>query len=78
MALGKKPLFQWLSNFLSRVPGFTKFDTHSIHFLNIAQFMGVLNDNIFKLVIAYLLIAILGAQYASTILAISGAVFVIP
>jgi acyl-[acyl-carrier-protein]-phospholipid O-acyltransferase/long-chain-fatty-acid--[acyl-carrier-protein] ligase len=40
--------------------------------------MGVLNDNIFKLVIAYLLIAILGAQYASTILAISGAVFVIP
>lgn len=78
MALGKKPLFQWLSNFLSKVPGFTKFDTHSIHFLNIAQFMGVLNDNIFKLVIAYLLIAILGAQYASTILAISGAVFVIP
>lgn len=40
--------------------------------------MGVLNDNIFKLVISFLLIASLGEEYASTIMAISGAVFVIP
>jgi acyl-[acyl-carrier-protein]-phospholipid O-acyltransferase/long-chain-fatty-acid--[acyl-carrier-protein] ligase len=73
-----KSAYRWLSNFLSKVPGFSKPDKHSIHFLNIAQFMGVLNDNIFKLVISFLLIAILGQIYASTIMAISGAVFVIP
>lgn len=78
MALLPKSLYQWLTNFLSKVPGFSRPDKHSIHFLNIAQFMGVLNDNIFKLVIAYLLIAILGQAYASTIMAVSGAVFVIP
>ena len=60
------------------MPGFSRPDKHSIHFLNIAQFMGVLNDNIFKLVISFLLIAILGQVYASTIMAISGAIFVIP
>jgi acyl-[acyl-carrier-protein]-phospholipid O-acyltransferase / long-chain-fatty-acid--[acyl-carrier-protein] ligase len=78
MSLGPKSFFRWLSNFLSKVPGFSRPDKHSIHFLNIAQFMGVLNDNIFKLVISFLLIAILGQQYASTIMAVSGAVFVIP
>ncbi len=78
MAFLPKSLYQWLTNFLSKVPGFSRPDKHSIHFLNIAQFMGVLNDNIFKLVIAYLLIAILGQEYASTIMAVSGAVFVIP
>ena len=78
MALGPKSIYQWLSHFLSRIPGFSRPDKHSIHFLNIAQFMGVLNDNIFKFVIAFLLIAILGQQHASTIMAVSGAIFVIP
>lgn len=78
MALFSKKIYYLLSNFLSKVPGFSRPDKNSIHFLNVAQFMGVLNDNIFKLVIAYLLIAILGQQHASTIMAISGAVFVIP
>jgi acyl-[acyl-carrier-protein]-phospholipid O-acyltransferase/long-chain-fatty-acid--[acyl-carrier-protein] ligase len=78
MGLVPKFFHRWMSNFLSNVPGFSKPDKHSIHFLNIAQFMGVLNDNIFKLVISFLLIAILGQSYASTIMAISGAIFVIP
>src|SRR5689334_811425 len=78
MAASSKSLYQWLSHFFSKIPGFSRPDKHSIHFLNIAQFMGVLNDNIFKLVISFLLIAILGQQYASTIMAVSGAVFVIP
>ncbi len=78
MSLFSKSPYKWLANFLSKVPGFSRPDKHSIHFLNIAQFMGVLNDNIFKLVISYLLIAILGQIYASTIMAVSGAVFVIP
>ncbi|HNA62001.1 MAG TPA: MFS transporter, partial [Rhabdochlamydiaceae bacterium] len=40
--------------------------------------MGVLNDNIFKLVIAFLLIDIIGKEHASSILSLAGAIFVIP
>ena len=40
--------------------------------------MGVLNDNIFKLVIAFLLIGIYGQKDASMILSVAGAIFVIP
>ena len=79
MALLKKT--SWISgfgNFLSKLPGFSRPDKHSLHFLNIAQFMGVLNDNIFKLVIAFFLIDIQGPEHASVILAIIGAIFVIP
>ncbi len=73
-----KSLYKWLSASLSKIPVFSRLDKHSIHFLNIAQFMGVLNDNIFKLVISFLLIASLGQEHASTIMAVSGAIFVIP
>lgn len=78
MALLKKTWLDRLSGFLTKLPGFSRPDKHSLHFLNIAQFMGALNDNIFKLVIAYFLIDIKGAEHASTILAKIGATFVIP
>jgi len=78
MALLKKTFLDRLSGFLSKLPGFSRPDKHSLHFLNIAQFMGALNDNIFKLVIAYFLIDIKGTEHASTILAKIGATFVIP
>jgi acyl-[acyl-carrier-protein]-phospholipid O-acyltransferase / long-chain-fatty-acid--[acyl-carrier-protein] ligase len=74
----KKSPLEWLTNLLSRLPGFSKPDKNSIHFLNLSQFMGVLNDNIFKLVIAFLLISNLGEEHASNIMAISGAIFVVP
>ncbi len=73
-----KHRFAFLTQFLSRLPGFSKPDKHSLHFLNVAQFMGVLNDNIFKLVIAFLLIGVYGKEDASTILSVAGAIFVIP
>lgn len=50
----------------------------SFHFLNITQFLGALNDNIFKLLIVFLLINIQGEKEASIISATAGAVFVIP
>jgi acyl-[acyl-carrier-protein]-phospholipid O-acyltransferase/long-chain-fatty-acid--[acyl-carrier-protein] ligase len=78
MRLFSRHRFVALTQFFSRLPGFSKPDKHSLHFLNIAQFMGVLNDNIFKLVIAFLLIGIYGQQEASTILSVAGAIFVIP
>src|SRR3954470_2966455 len=76
--LKKKSWVESMGSFLSKLPGFSRPDKHSLHFLNIAQFMGALNDNIFKLVIAYLLIDIRGPEHASVILAVIGAIFVIP
>ncbi len=51
---------------------------HSFKFLNVTQFLGALNDNVFKLILVYFVINIEGIEDASTILAIVGAVFVIP
>lgn len=70
--------FGSLSRFFSRLPGFSRPDKYSLYFLNAAQFCGVLNDNIFKLVIAFLLIEIQGPEFASTILSTAGAIYVIP
>ena len=50
----------------------------SFTYLNITQFLGALNDNIFKMLIVFLLIDIEGIQHTNTILATAGAVFVIP
>ena len=56
----------------------TKKEKYSFTFLNITQFLGALNDNIFKLLIIYFLIAVKGGAFASKILATAGMVFVIP
>ena len=50
----------------------------SFTFLNITQFLGALNDNIYKLLIVYFLIQIKGIESSHQILAITGAIFVIP
>jgi acyl-[acyl-carrier-protein]-phospholipid O-acyltransferase / long-chain-fatty-acid--[acyl-carrier-protein] ligase len=67
-----------LKNFIHRLPGFSTAGPHSLGFLNAAQFGGVLNDNIFKLVIVFLLIDVEGKQKASSILSAAGAIFVVP
>lgn len=50
----------------------------SFTYLNIAQFLGVLNDNLFKLLIVFFLIDELGQENSPRILASAGAAFVIP
>jgi len=50
----------------------------SFTYLNITQFLGALNDNIYKLLIAYLFIQIEGIGESYKILALSGAIFVLP
>lgn len=50
----------------------------SLGYLNATQFLGVINDNVFKFVMAFLLIDALGADRASEILSATGAVYVIP
>ncbi len=67
-----------LTRYFSKLPGFSKPEEHSLHFLNLAQFMGVINDNLFKFVIAFLLIGIQGTDHASSILSKTGIVFTIP
>lgn len=65
-------------NFYHTMTFLTKSDKHSFHLLNIAQFLGALNDNIFKLLVVYFLINVQGVDAANKILSIAGAVFVIP
>lgn len=46
--------------------------------LNATQFLGALNDNIFKLVIVFLLIGVKGKESSNEILALSGGIYVLP
>ncbi len=50
----------------------------SFTYLNITQFLGALNDNIFKLLIVYFFIDIEGIENSATILSITSAIFVLP
>src|SRR5262249_3845811 len=50
----------------------------SFTYLNITQFLGALNDNIFKLLIVYLFIDIEGIENKYSILSSTGAIFVLP
>lgn len=50
----------------------------SFTYLNITQFLGALNDNIFKLLLVYFFIEIEGIDKSHQILAASGATFVAP
>lgn len=58
------------SSFFNRISSFT--------YLNVTQFLGALNDNIYKLLIVYFFIQLEGIEYSYQILAITGAIFVIP
>jgi acyl-[acyl-carrier-protein]-phospholipid O-acyltransferase / long-chain-fatty-acid--[acyl-carrier-protein] ligase len=53
-------------------------DSKSLYALNATQFLGALNDNVFKLLIIFLIIRIQGPSSAPSILATAGAVFVVP
>jgi acyl-[acyl-carrier-protein]-phospholipid O-acyltransferase / long-chain-fatty-acid--[acyl-carrier-protein] ligase len=52
--------------------------SHSLLFLNISQFLGIVNDNIFKLVLVFMLIDQEGKSHASAILSTAGMVYVLP
>lgn len=70
--------FSSIHRFLSKFPGFSDPEKHSLGFLNTAQFCGALNDNIYKLVLIFYLIQLKGAEHANAILSVAGAIFVIP
>jgi len=47
-------------------------------FLNATQFLGALNDNLYKWVMIFLLLDLLGTENKEAILALSGAIYVLP
>jgi acyl-[acyl-carrier-protein]-phospholipid O-acyltransferase/long-chain-fatty-acid--[acyl-carrier-protein] ligase len=57
---------------------FFRTDFLSFYLLNATQFLGALNDNLFKLLVIYLLINVRGPAAANTVLSLAGAIFVIP
>jgi acyl-[acyl-carrier-protein]-phospholipid O-acyltransferase / long-chain-fatty-acid--[acyl-carrier-protein] ligase len=66
----------------SMVRAFWKFlerlNISSFGYLNATQFLGAMNDNIFKLLIAYCFIQVEGIKASNTILAAVGAIYVVP
>lgn len=60
----------FLESFIRKVSSFT--------YLNVTQFLGALNDNIYKLLLVYFLIDLEGIEHSHAILASTGAVFVLP
>lgn len=50
----------------------------NFNYLNLTQFLGVVNDNLFKLLLVFFLIDNKGEKASSAILALAGAVFVMP
>ena len=67
-----------LRRLFSKIPSFSQSGRYSLTFLNFTQFFGVINDNLFKFVMAFLLIDALGHDKASSILSATGAIYVIP
>jgi acyl-[acyl-carrier-protein]-phospholipid O-acyltransferase / long-chain-fatty-acid--[acyl-carrier-protein] ligase len=59
-----------ISSLVRKVSSFT--------YLNITQFLGALNDNVYKLLIVYFLIDQEGIENGHKILALTGAIFVMP
>jgi acyl-[acyl-carrier-protein]-phospholipid O-acyltransferase/long-chain-fatty-acid--[acyl-carrier-protein] ligase len=57
---------------------FWKSDLTPFAYLNITQFLGALNDNLYKFFLVYLLIDDLGAAETNTIVSIASVLFVIP
>ncbi|ORJ58700.1 acyl-[ACP]--phospholipid O-acyltransferase [Geothermobacter hydrogeniphilus] len=52
--------------------------SHGFRWLNITQFLGALNDNLFKLLLVFLIIDLQGVEAAGRVAAIAGLVFVLP
>jgi len=57
---------------------FFRSDYRSLYLLNATQFLGAMNDNVFKLLIIFLIINVQGEEHSNWILSVAGGVFVIP
>ncbi len=64
-------LVRWVSSFFN-------FQFSSFTYLNVTQFLGALNDNIYKWLLIYLFIQIDGIEASARTAAIAGGIFVLP
>lgn len=79
----KRGFFQTIEHTLHRFSFFRKkeatfFEKHAIQFLNVSQFLGVVNDNYFKYLIVFLFIDLKGIAASPVILTWVGIVYVLP
>ncbi|MDP1836426.1 MAG: MFS transporter [Chlamydiales bacterium] len=65
-------------NPIRAVQAFLLRQSSSFTYLNVTQFLGALNDNVYKFLLVYFLIQLEGIENSPRILAITGAVFVAP
>ena len=73
--------FFFQKNFLQRLSfakGESFFAKHSLFFLNLTQFLGVINDNLFKFLVVFLFIDLRGVSQSSEILFWTGSLYVLP
>ena len=68
----------WGKRFWEKLVAFSTHQSSSFTYLNVTQFLGALNDNLYKLLIAYFIIQIEGVENSARVLAIAGAAFVVP
>lgn len=54
------------------------FAARALHFLNLSQFAGVINDNLFKYLVVFMLIDLQGIGASATILTWVGVIYVLP
>jgi len=77
----KRGFFHIIERVLYRFGFFKKetyFQRHAIQFLNVSQFLGVVNDNFFKYLIVFLFIDLKGIAASPVILTWVGIVYVLP
>ncbi|MEI8328620.1 MAG: MFS transporter [Chlamydiia bacterium] len=70
-----------IDKFFSLLPKLSikkKKQPHSLWWLNLTQFFGVINDNLYKLLLVFLFIDILGLDQAASILSAAGIIYVLP
>jgi acyl-[acyl-carrier-protein]-phospholipid O-acyltransferase/long-chain-fatty-acid--[acyl-carrier-protein] ligase len=71
-----------INRLIEKRNAFIRSDTFSpkkaLNFLNISQFLGVINDNVFKFLTVFLLIDLKGVEASSSILFWVGTVYVLP
>lgn len=82
LLLPKNKKRSFFKRILEKRNSFIRSETFSpkkaLNFLNIAQFLGVINDNVFKFLTVFLLIDIKGIEQSSSILFWVGTVYVLP
>lgn len=64
--------------FWDKLVGFATNQSSSFTYLNVTQFLGALNDNLYKLLIGYFIIQLEGVENSARVLALAGAAFVAP